>query len=126
MKRLWLCAALLAVTVGLCVLSLSYERRQIATLLDGLDRLETVYESDGAAAALEPTRAYCREYERRTRWFACFISHANLYPGEETVTLLPAILEKEDTGDFLLETARLRVHLTRLLSTERPSVQNVF
>lgn len=126
MKRLWLAGALFAFVIGLCMLSLSHQRRQVTTLLEELTRLETVYQTEGAAAARPLAEDFAAAYTRRTRLFPYYISHSDLIDGQESAALLPVVLAGEENGEFLTESARCRTQLKKLLALETPAPENIF
>ena len=126
MKRLWLAAALMIVAVGLCVLSLAYQRRQVAALLEELTQVEEVYRTSGADAAQAPAQRFSEDYTRRTRLFPFYISHDDLIDGQESAAILPVILDSEAQEEFPIEAARCRTQLKKLLALETPTPENVF
>lgn len=125
MKRLWVAVALLIAVMGLCVATRQYQKRQVNALLDVLDASVTAFNNgDGEEPRMLVTR-FCEEYTWRTKLFPCFMSHADLEGLRESVAILPATLAGESTEEFLLEAARCRALLERLLAVERPGWQNI-
>ena len=125
MKRLWIAIALFALVGGLCTFSAVYQQRQIATLLDKVEQLETACHQGDISACRQLAEELQQEYTRRTILFPCFISHDDLADSLVTVATLPASLQEDDCGEFLLETARLRAQLTWLLEVDSPTFKNI-
>lgn len=126
MKRLWLAAALFALAVGLCALSLAHQHRQVTALMAELSRLEEVYQTQGADAAQPLAQQFAASYAHRTRWFPYYISHSDLIDGQESAAVLPVILSGETPEEFPVEAARCRAQLKKLSALETPTPENVF
>jgi len=125
MKRLWVAAVLLCVAAGLCLSASLYQHRQIDRMLDTLDRLETAYNNENTAEAYRFAECLVREYRAVGRVLYCFIAHSDLAASQETVTLLPALLQHGGQEELTMEIARLREQLLHLREIDDPLWQNI-
>ena len=126
MKRLWIAVGLLGLAVGLCLAASLYQHRHIDKMLNTLDRLESAYESGNTTEAHKLAVQMAEEYEKIGRVLYCFIAHSDLEESQETVTLLPALLQQGGQEEELpMEIARLREQLLYLQEIDDPLWQNI-
>ena len=126
MKRLWVAVALLGVAISLCVSASLYQHRHIDRMLGTLDRLEAAYAAGDSPEAQRLARQLAEEYKAVGRVLYCFIAHSDLAESQETVTLLPALLQQGGRQEELgMEIARLREQLLHLREIDDPLWQNI-
>ncbi len=125
MKRIWLALGIFSVILTLCILSLTYQQRQVNVLLDELETVVTVYNTGDTQRAHALALELEQEYTRRTRLFPLFMAHGDLMECREGLALLPSILKDGDTEEFHMESTRCRIQLEKLAKSELPILQNI-
>lgn len=125
MKRLWLVGGIFAAILILCVSTLLYQQRQMDILLDELDGVIAAFDDGDNARAYTLSLALEQDYERRTRFFPCFMAHGDLIECRESLSLLPSILKDGDTEEFHMESTRCRTMFERLAKSELPIIENI-
>ena len=124
MKRLFIAAALLALTVGLCVGSRLTLNRGVDALLAALDETEGAYRAGDTAAAQATADRLSPLFDKEARFFPLFLPHEHLDAAEDSLAALPALLPG-DRAAFEAELARCRLHLQRLRDGERLTPDNI-
>lgn len=125
MKRIWCAAALIVATVGLCITVNRYQHRHIDRMLEQVDRLEQVYDSGDRDAARDLAADMAQEYEAVGRVLFCFVTHNEMADSQETVALLPALIDQQGEEELRMEIARLREQLTYLRGVDDLRLGNV-
>lgn len=125
MKRLWIAVGILAVVLTLCITTLIYQRRQITILLAHLDNVIAAYEDGVPEYAYTLAINLTQEFDDRTRYFPCFLSHNDLSGCREAIVILPSILREKNAEEFRMESSRCRAQLEFLLGIETPTLQNI-
>ena len=125
MKRLWIAVLLLCGVVGLCVASTLYRHHQMDTMIAALDRLEHAYTQGDVHHARELAEEIIDRYERVSRVALCFIAHSDMAESQETVRLLPALLQQDGDEELGMEIARLREELSHLWEIDDPLIWNI-
>ncbi len=126
MKRLWVAVALLGLAASLCVCASLYQHRHIDRMLDTLDQLESAYAAGDIPKAQRLAEQLAKDYEAAGRVLFCFIAHGDLAQSQETVALLPALLQQNSQQEELnMEIARLREQLLHLRGIDDPLWQNI-
>lgn len=124
MKRLFIAAALLFLTVGLCVGSRLTLEHGVNTLLAALDETEAAYQADDTAAAQATANRLPPLFEKETRLFPLFLPHEHLDAAEDSLATLPALLPG-DRAAFEAELTRCRLRLECLRDGERLTLGNI-
>ena len=125
MKRLWLAGGIFAAILTLCLSTLFYQRRQSKVLLDDLDAVIAAYDAGQQQRAYELANELEKNFEQRTRFFTFFMAHGILNECRESLALLPSILKENNAEEFRMESARCRVQLERLVTSELPILENI-
>ena len=125
MKRLWVAVTLLALAAGLCVGASLYQHHCIDQMLNTLDLLERAYSAEQKQSALALARQLVKDYQQAGRLLYCFIAHSDLAESQETIALLPALLQEGKQEEFQMELARLREQLRYLRDIDDPLPQNI-
>lgn len=125
MKRLWIAVALLAVAVGLCTVTTLYQHRQIDQLTANLDRLESAYTAGDMAQAERLAKQVVADYTAVGKILYCFVAHSDLADSQETVAMLPALLQQGGEEELKMELARLREQLAYLRGVDDPTIGNI-
>ncbi len=125
MKRLWLVGGIFAVILTLCLSTLLYQQKQTDVLVDDLDAVIAAYDNGENARAYELAVALDNDYNRRTRFFPCFMAHGDLIECRQSLAMLPSILKDGDAEEFHMESTRCRIQLERLATSELPTLQNI-
>ena len=125
MKRLWIAAALLVAVVGLCIGAELYQHRRTEDLMTTLERLENAYAAGNTEEALVIARQLEKQYEGISRVMYCFIAHSDLSESQETVAMLPTLVERGEAEELHMEIARLRKELRYLRNIDDPLLQNI-
>ena len=124
MKRLFIAAALLALTVGLCVGSRFTLDHGVDALLAALDETEAAYRAGDTATAQTTADGLPPLFDKEARFFPLFLPHEHLDAAEDSLAALPALLPGERAA-FEAELARCRLHLQRLRDGERLTMDNI-
>ena len=124
MKRLFVAAALLALTVGLCVGSALTLEHHVDRLLTALDEVEDTYRTGGAEAAAAPVTQFAALFSEETRWFPLFLPHDRLDAAEDSAVALPTLLTGEAAA-FETELTLCRQRLEQLRDSERLTLENL-
>lgn len=124
MKRLFVAAALLALTVGLCVGGALTLEHHVDRLLTALDEVESAYRTGGAETAAAPVDQFADLFSEETRWFPLFLPHEQLDAAEDSATALSALLPGESAA-FEAELTRCRRRLENLRDSERLTLENL-
>ncbi|MBQ6848740.1 MAG: DUF4363 family protein [Clostridia bacterium] len=125
MKRLWIAAVILCGVVGLCISSSLYRHRHIDRMLDTLDRLEQAYSQRDTAHAQQLAEDLARYYEKSSRVLLCYTTHSDMAESQETVALLPTLLQQGSGDELQMEMARLRAEFTYLKQIDDPLLWNI-
>ena len=125
MKRLWIAVALLTIAMGLCAVTTIYQHRQIDRLTATLDRLETAYEAGDIPEASRLAKQVVADYAAVGKILYCFVAHSDLADSQETVAMLPALLQQGGEEELKMELARLREQLAYLRSVDDPTIGNM-
>ncbi len=124
MKRLWCAVVILVVALLLCVGTQLYQHKQVDRLLNDLDLLEEVYDSNREAAAAI-AQDFADRYAQAARVMNCYISHNDIAESEETAAMLPALVKQGQGDELAMEIARMREELTFLRTVDDPLLQNI-
>ena len=100
MKRLWIAAVILCGVVGLCIGSVTYRHHCIEGMLDTLNQMEQAYTQGDIPQAKELAEQLARRYEQSSRILLCYSTHSDMAESQETVALLPTLLQ-QGSGDEL-------------------------
>ena len=125
MKRLWIAVALLLTAVGLCVTCTAYQHRQIDRLLSTLEQIETAYAVGDGQQAHQLTRQLVADYQRVGQVLYCFVPHEDLADSQETVAMLPALLNQGGEEEFRMEIARLKEQFGYLRGVDDFRLENI-
>ena len=125
MKRLWIAVALLAVAAGLCTVTTLYQHRQIDRLTANLDRLESAYAVGDMPQAERLAKQVVADYTAVGKILYCFVAHSDLADSQETVAMLPALLQQGGEEELKMELARLREQLAYLRGVDDPTIGNI-
>ena len=126
MKRLWVAVTLLGLAISLCVSASLYQHQHIDRMLGTLDRLEAACDAGDNTEAQRLAHQLTEEYEAVGRVLYCFIAHNDLAESQETVNLLPALLQQGGQQEELgMEIARLREQLLHLREIDDPLWKNI-
>lgn len=125
MKRLWIAVALISTVVGLCVISSAYQHHRTKEMLALVDAVETAYEDGDVPAARRAAEELIAVYDGVCRMMMCYVAHSDIAESQETVRMLPALLEKGGGEELKMEIARLREELTHLRQIDDPLPWNI-
>ncbi len=125
MKRIYVALGILAVLVLSCTLSLRYHREQTKILMTEIDTLVETFDPENPQAAIEPTKEFLKEYDRRTAIFPTFSRHSTLTDVECELVSLPALLEKGEPLDYAAILLRCKERLYAFYRLELPLVENI-
>ncbi len=125
MKRLYVALALAVILTTSCVGSLRYQKIETDALIADIDALTEAFDPAHPEDALEPTRAFLEEYDRRTALFPMFSRHNTLTDVECELVSLPAILEKGEPLDYAATLLRCRERLSAYYRLELPLPENI-
>ena len=125
MKRLWIAVGLLFLAVGLCVTASLYQHHSIDRMLEKLDGIEQTFQHGERETARRMAQEMAEDYETVCKVLFCFVSHSDLADSQETVTMLPALMEQGGEEELRMEMARLREQLTYLRCVDDPLWGNI-
>lgn len=125
MKRLWIAVALLVAAALLCVSVTIYQHHHIDRMLSQLDRLEQAYNDRQYDTALTIAGDMAEHYKQVGRILFCFVTHKEMADSQETVALLPYLLEYGGKEELYMEIARLREQLLYLRGVDDLKWENV-
>jgi hypothetical protein len=125
MKRLWIAVALIGTVAGLCVITTAYQHRRTEDMLALVDAVEAAYEDGDIPAARRNAEELIAVYDGVCRIMMCYVTHSDIAESQETVRMLPALLEKGGGEEQKMEIARLREELTHLRQIDDPLPWNI-
>lgn len=125
MKRLWIAAGLLCVVVGLCTVTTIYQHRRAEDMLALVDAVEEAYRQGDIPAARQAAQELLETYDSACRIMMCFTAHSDMAESQETVRLLPTLLQANGGEELGMEIARLREELTHLRNVDDPLLWNI-
>lgn len=125
MKRLWVAVALIAAVVGLCITSAAYQHHRTEEMLALVDRVEDAYAAGDLTAARDAADELITVYDGVCRVMMCYVAHSDIAESQETVRMLPALLEQGGGEELQMEIARLREELTHLRQIDDPRIWNI-
>lgn len=125
MKRLWIAAVILCGVVGLCIGSVTYRHHCIEGMLDTLNQMEQAYTQGDIPQAKELAEQLARRYEQSSRILLCYSTHSDMAESQETVALLPTLLQQGSGDELRMEIARLQAEFAYLKQIDDPLAQNI-
>lgn len=125
MKRLWIAVGLLALAVGLCVSATLYQHRRIDGMLAQLEAMEQTFAAGDRDTARGMAAELAEDYEAIGAVLFCFVPHSDLADSQETVTMLPTLMERGGEEELRMEMARLREQLLYLRGVDDPLWRNI-
>lgn len=125
MKRLIVALVLLLSVAGLCIASLSVQQRSMDYLLAMLDDMEESYEQTDLDACLSLSEQFVDAFAERTRFFPFFMRHSDISKIEESVIVLPVMLETGNDDHWIAEVTKCRSQLEKLSDIETPNLENI-
>lgn len=125
MKRLWIAAVILCGVVGLCIGSVTYRHHCIEEMLDTLNQTEQAYTRGETAQAQQLAKQLVHRYEQSSRILLCYSTHSDMAESQETVALLPILLNQDSGDELRMEIARLRAEFAYLKQIDDPLIQNI-
>ena len=124
MKRLLLAAALLAVTVAVCITGWWALRWQTGEWVALLDDTEAAFRAGDLSTAAATARVLSHAISEQNHWLPLFLTHEPVEEVEESAALLPSLI-KSNRAAAVEELARCRVLLKQLDELEDISLGNV-
>lgn len=125
MKRLLIAAALLVLTLLLCIGPNYLLEHSTTRLLHSLDLADRAVEQNDLPAATAAVTAFCRDFEQDNRRLPLFFPHEKLDAIEESTALL-SLLVQQDTAHLAEELSRCRWRVEHLRQSERLTLTNIF
>lgn len=125
MRRLWIAAVILCSVAVLCVGSSLYRQHHMDAMLATLARLEQAYTQGDTDEARQLADELAHHYEQCSRVLLCYTTHSDMTESQETVALLPTLLQQDSKDELQMEIARLRAELTYLQQIDTPFLRNI-
>ena len=125
MKRLIVALAMLLTVTALCTFSLSSLTRNMDYLLADMDEMEDAYHRGDLEECLVLSEKFVEEFEQKTRFFPFFMRHADIAKIEESVVVLPVMLQTGEETHWLSELAKCRNQLEKLADMETITPENI-
>lgn len=125
MKRLLVALVLLLTVVVLCVVSLNLQSNSIDSLIDLIEKMQQAYDKGDLGEAQEVAYKFVDEFDTQTRYFPFFMHHSDVNKVEESVVVLPILLETGNYDEFAVELAKCRSELELLDELETPIPENI-
>lgn len=125
MKRIWIALGLLALVTAAGVGALYFQISAVQRLANGLDGLEGAVrrrETD----VVQRAETFVEDCVQTLDRLECLTPHADHLPLQETVSILPSLLENGNYEQFYTTLARCRLYLHELERAEMPILGNIF
>ncbi len=125
MKRLIVALALLLSVAALCTAALVTQNRSVDYLLAKMDEMEEAYQDGDLDECLSLSEQFVDEFAERTRFFPFFMRHSDISKIEESVAVLPVMLETGENAHWLAELTKCRNQLETLSDIEDILPENI-
>lgn len=125
MKRVIFSIILLAIIIAGCMVEISFLDSTIISLTENIKNTETLINSDEMDKAIEKNNSTLKIWSNRKNLISTFIDHHHIQEIDETLAIMRALLENNQSEDFFSESSRVINQMEHLKDTEVPSIENI-
>lgn len=125
MKRLWVSVFLLILLLSVCWLGNAAANQAAAEMNRQLSYVKGELHSGNLSTALAASQSLGRQWENEHRKLCTFMPHGELTDIEETLSMLPALIQTGETGQAEAQCSLAEAQLNRLSESESVTLDNL-